>query len=179
MIRVAERLKELGWADEDMQLRFVNRKIWWTLVEVPKPLTDRTWSNILILPKLTPLLEQNRVKLSAYDKSAGRVARRECVHEFLGRMRRIEHPLEPIFNLLWDQLPAISGLDSVVYGGPVEIRDYQLEHLVPNTYFALTWDCLADLGEREITVEEVEAELAVRKDLIQAKLWEWRGGVER
>ncbi|KAG9092251.1 hypothetical protein FS749_015893 [Ceratobasidium sp. UAMH 11750] len=173
---VSERLKELGWTDRDMELRFVNRKVWWTLVEVPKPLTDRIWSSML--PKLIPLLEENRLKLSAYDKQAGRIARRKCVHEFLGRMERAEAPLEPIFQSLWDQLPAPSGLGNG-YGDPIEIRDYKLELLIPNTYFALTWNCLVDLSERDIAVEEVKAELEVRKELIQDKLWEWRGRIEQ
>ncbi|KAG9110385.1 hypothetical protein FRC07_008198, partial [Ceratobasidium sp. 392] len=178
---INERLKALGWTDKELMFRFVDRKQWWPLIEAPKPLTDRIWNNIL--PKLTPVLEENREKQAAYDKRERRSARRHRVNKFLLELRNTPHPLEPIFNVLRDQLdpaPAPGTSDSLYQpGGPAALSDYKLTLLKPGTKYALTWDSLADLSEREITVEEVEAELEVRKESIRNKVLEWRDAVER
>ncbi|KAG9087440.1 hypothetical protein FRC06_002540 [Ceratobasidium sp. 370] len=177
---ITQRLKALGWADEDIELTYVDRKQWWGLVEVPKPLTERIWSNIL--PKLTPLLEENREKRAAFDKKANRASRRTCVDKYLKRMQRTEHPLEPIIDSLRAELPPRSDPDEYTLytlGGPAELREYRLKNLLPNTKFALGWECLADLSDREIPIEEVEAELKARKEQIEQKVLEWRVGVER
>ncbi|KAG8744071.1 hypothetical protein FRC10_010856 [Ceratobasidium sp. 414] len=177
---ITERLKALGWTDRDIELTFIDRKLWWGLVEVPKPLTKRIWNNIL--PKLTPLLEENREKQAAFDKKANRVSRRYCVDRYLEGMQRLEHPLEPIAETLRAELPPRSDSDEFDFsnlGGPGELHEYRLKNLLPNTKFALQWDCLADLSEREIATEDVEAELKARREQIEQRVLEWRVGVER
>lgn len=54
-----------------------------------------------------------------------------------------------------------------------------MENPFPKTKTALKWDCLNDLGEREITIEEVEAELAQREDQIEQAVLNWRTDIER
>ncbi|KAG8693003.1 hypothetical protein FRC08_009382 [Ceratobasidium sp. 394] len=177
---ITQRLKALGWTDEDIELTHVDRKQWWGLVEVPKPLTERIWNNIL--PKLTPLLEENREKQAEFDRKSNRVSRRYCVDKYLKGLEPTEHPLKSIVNTLRVELPPCSDLDDFTlysFGGPVELREFRLKGLSPNTKFALQWDCLADLSDREIATEEVEVELKARGEQIEQKVLEWRTGVER
>ncbi|CAE6438383.1 unnamed protein product [Rhizoctonia solani] len=71
--QICKRLRALGW--EDKYFRFPTHgdeagKLWNSLVEISKPLTDRTWTNIL--PKLTRLLEENRLEVDAFERQERR-----------------------------------------------------------------------------------------------------------
>ncbi|KAG9128586.1 hypothetical protein FRC07_000019 [Ceratobasidium sp. 392] len=177
---ITERLKVLGWSDEDFKFAFGDKKQWHALVEVSKPLTERIWGNLL--PKLIPLLEDNRERKTAFDKRERRSIRRRRVHSYLQELQHTGHPLEHIVAAFRDELATSSELDEFtlrIYGGLRELYDYRLKDFLPNTRLALDWDCLADLSDREITIEEVEAELKARKAQIEQKLLEWRAGVEQ
>ncbi|KAG8693617.1 hypothetical protein FRC09_010391, partial [Ceratobasidium sp. 395] len=177
---ITERLKALGWTDEDLRFNFGDRKQWHALVETSKPLTDRIWNNIR--PKLITLLEDNREKQLVESKWRERMGRLRCVDEYVQATRHIAHPLEPIVAALKVELPPSPELDEFnthAYGGPTELRNYKLKDYIPSTRLALTWDCLNGLSEREITVEEMKSELEARKDQIEQKVLEWRADVER
>ncbi|KAG9077113.1 hypothetical protein FS749_011032, partial [Ceratobasidium sp. UAMH 11750] len=124
----------------------------------------------------------NREKQAAFDKKANRVSREYCVDRYLRGVHRTEHPLEPIVETLRADLPPRPDSDEYslyTFGGPSALREFKLKDLLPNTKFALQWDCLADLSEREITTEDVEADLKARREQIERKVLEWRADVER
>ncbi|KAG9089817.1 hypothetical protein FRC06_001375, partial [Ceratobasidium sp. 370] len=177
---ILERLKALGWADEDLDFEGPELKPWRALVNAPKPLTDRVWANIL--PKLTQMLEENRERHIASAKRSRQIERRARVDKFLLNMRYSEHPFEPIFKALGVPTPPPPDLD-----GPGDmLRRFKLSIVRPETpnpfpkpQTALKWDCLGDLDEPEISIEEVENILAERKTQIQEKVLEWRTLVEQ
>ncbi|KAG8707676.1 hypothetical protein FRC08_000362 [Ceratobasidium sp. 394] len=171
---IKERLKALGWTNKDMKFSDSHAKPWRALVDPPKPLTERIWKNIL--PKLTALLEENRERHIAHGKLVRQIQRREHIHKFLLRLKNAEHPLEPIVDPLGAELPPHGSDDSDSFDS---VRYFELGNPFPNTSFALAWDCLADLSEREIPVEEVQAELEARTAQIRQKVLEWKSGVEQ
>ncbi|KAG9084015.1 hypothetical protein FS749_005566 [Ceratobasidium sp. UAMH 11750] len=55
---IKRRLGDAGWEKSDWTFPWQVARKWATLVEGPKPLTDRVWKNLY--PKLIPYLEKNR-----------------------------------------------------------------------------------------------------------------------
>ncbi|KAG9097879.1 hypothetical protein FRC07_010718, partial [Ceratobasidium sp. 392] len=174
---IYERLKALGWTNEDLSL-CSDDKPWRAIVEASKPLTDRIWTNIL--PKLTQLREDNRERHIVQAAEARRSRRRKHIDKFLKEMQRTEHPLEPILEALGVHDPPSPESDNPLdpFGG-LGNRKFEFGNTFPNTSYALTWDCLADLCERELTVEEVEAELQERETQIAQTIMEWRTSLEQ
>ncbi|KAG8681559.1 hypothetical protein FRC08_015553, partial [Ceratobasidium sp. 394] len=189
---IVERLKGLGWMDEDMSFSESDGKPWRAIVDTPKPLTDRIWDNIV--PKLIPLLEENRKQHIAQAMAERRLERRKHIGKFLEQMKSDENPLEPILNALDvhppppPQAPFHPG--GILFPGPgmhppflfpgaPSFESFEFEIPFPNTSFALTWDCLVDLSERDTTIEEVQAELEARRAQIGQKVLEWRANVEK
>jgi hypothetical protein len=178
---------------------FEERKPWNALVDTPKPLTNRSaynrfhwylisqgltpvfiaWANLL--PKLTPILQENRERQIANGIKERRIERRACVHEFLVQIKQAEHPYEPIIIALMSELPDTLASDALSTSSVSRIPTSGggIENPFPKTHTALQWDCLNDLGEREISVEEVKAELIERRNVIEQRISEWRVCVER
>ncbi|QRW13290.1 hypothetical protein RhiLY_12289 [Ceratobasidium sp. AG-Ba] len=175
---IIRRLIDLGWTNHDMICDREHVKVWRALVEVSKPLTERIWTNIL--PKLILLLEENRARHLEADRLARYIQRCDHIDEFLIGMKFSENPLEPIAKALGAQLPVRpdpnAPHDLLAPEDPAELM---FGNPFPNTQLALTWDCLADLSEREISIGELEKELDARKDRIRLKILEWRAGIER
>ncbi|KAG8717943.1 hypothetical protein FRC09_013412 [Ceratobasidium sp. 395] len=172
---ILQRLKDLGWKDEDMWFHGEEEKPWRALVEAPKPLTDRIWSNIL--PKLIKLLEENRERRIAQKAAERQRQRRKRIDKFLEMLQRTENPLESILEALHIQAPTELDYFDEPFNPQNLIVEYRAP--LPNTRFAVKWDCLVDLSEREITVEEVDTELEARKAQIIQGLADWRASVER
>ncbi|QRV98778.1 hypothetical protein RhiJN_26797 [Ceratobasidium sp. AG-Ba] len=182
---ITQRLERLGWTDDDMNFYQGDNKAWRALVDVPKPLTEKIWKNLL--PKLTPLLEENRERNNIYNAKKRRIERRACVDQFLMNMRYSEHPFASILRELGVGVPPapnlgllaarpFSGLDR---GFMMGLKPgLALENPFPKTQTALRWDCLNDLSEVDMSIQEVEAKLEERKEQIQANVFEWRQEVE-
>ncbi|QRV84731.1 hypothetical protein RhiJN_12747 [Ceratobasidium sp. AG-Ba] len=174
---ITQRLERLGWTDDDMNFYQGDNKAWRALVDVPKPLTE----------KLTPLLEENRERNNIYNAKKRRIERRACVDQFLMNMRYSEHPFASILRELGVGVPPapnlgllaarpFSGLDR---GFMMGLKPgLALENPFPKTQTALRWDCLNDLSEVDMSIQEVEAKLEERKEQIQANVFEWRQEVE-
>lgn len=117
-----------------------------------------------LLPKLIPILQENRQYKIDCATLERRVNRRKCVDDFLSQMRGV-HPFRSLLDAL----------------GPGHRSFFHtlMENPFPKTKTALKWECLNDLGEREISIEQVKAELAERKDQIEQTILNWRSDIER
>ncbi|KAG8699154.1 hypothetical protein FRC08_005479 [Ceratobasidium sp. 394] len=177
---IFERLKALGWTDEDLEFEGPELKPWRVVVDAPKPLTDRVWTNIL--PKLTQMLEENRERHIVSAKKKRRIERRARIDKFLLDMRYTEHPFEPIFGALGVPTPPPPDVGGDV--GMLRLLVFstalpETPNPFPKTQTALKWGCLRDLDEPEIDIEEVAARLEERKAQIEEKALEWRTLVEQ
>ncbi|QRW13327.1 hypothetical protein RhiLY_12326 [Ceratobasidium sp. AG-Ba] len=182
---ITQRLERLGWTDDDMNFYQGDNKAWRALVGVPKPLTEKIWKNLL--PKLTPILEENRERNNIYNAEKRRIERRAYVDQFIMNMRYNEHPFASILQELGVGVPPapnlgllaarpLSGLDRRFLMGLKS--SLALENPFPKTQTALRWDCLNDLSEVDMSIQEVEAKLEERREQIQANVFEWRQEVE-
>ncbi|QRW13293.1 valine-tRNA ligase [Ceratobasidium sp. AG-Ba] len=152
---IRERLYLLGWTDRDRpQFLPPGSTEWRALVDSPKPLTARIWNIILL--KLVFLLERNRARLDEREKARRRHQRRFCINDFLDELYHSNHAIQP-FALL---------------------EDYELKQLFPNIGFIITWECIADLSDQEITVEEVIEQLVARNDPILKGISDWNNKLD-
>ncbi|KAG8767564.1 hypothetical protein FRC12_006170 [Ceratobasidium sp. 428] len=176
---IFERLKALNWTDEDLVFKGPEAKPWHALVSAPKPLTDRIWTNML--PKLTQILEENRERHALEAKKQRRIDRLTCVDRFLMRMKYLEHPFEPIFQALGVPTPPPPDFagPSTRWASIIKKNEPQAANPFPKSLSALKWECLKEFDETEMSIEEVEAKLEGRKDVISEKVLEWRALTEQ
>ncbi|KAF8596726.1 hypothetical protein BDV93DRAFT_50957 [Ceratobasidium sp. AG-I] len=179
--RVRERLVALGWTDADQRILYDIKaaKLWTTLVDIPKPLTDRTWTNLLA--KLTPLLEENRVYRLAREKKQRRISRRGCLHELIVDLSYTMHPFSAAVEVLAPGQGA--GVTSTPQPSDSHLAPKPRQRLnvanpFPQTAIALEWECLKDLGETEISLERVEELFNERRERIDRCILDWRGDLE-
>ncbi|KAG8795626.1 hypothetical protein FRC12_011972 [Ceratobasidium sp. 428] len=191
-LTIIARLKELGWTDEDMtfpirgRFRIPEDQEFHVLVEAPKPLTDRIWSNIL--PRLTKILEENRERNNIYNAKKRCIERRQCVDQFLMDMKFNDHPFAPMLDALGVGVPPPPDLSEIYEHGPIsyirealylEMEDpLEIANPFPKTETVLEWDCLRDLSDTEMTVQDVKTKLEERKAQIEEKVLEWRAMAE-
>ncbi|KAG8790870.1 hypothetical protein FRC12_010794 [Ceratobasidium sp. 428] len=178
--RIEERLKALGWTEGDMNFRGDVGKPWRALVEAPKPLTDRIWSNLR--PKLTLMLEENRERNLEYDRKTRRLERRTRVDQFLIQMRYTSHPFEPILAALGIEVPPppnVVGLTSIQTATTILQSRIEVSNPFPRTHTLLKWGGLNDLSELEMPIEDVVAKLEERTPRILEKVAEWRTTIQR
>ncbi|KDN42385.1 hypothetical protein RSAG8_06876, partial [Rhizoctonia solani AG-8 WAC10335] len=99
--QIHERLKALGWDERYFDLwqgGGASRRQWHTLVDAPKPLTERTWTNIL--PKLTQLLEENRPRVDEHEREQRLNKRLSDVQDLLRKFKKDTDPYRPIVAAL-------------------------------------------------------------------------------
>ncbi|KAH7332923.1 hypothetical protein B0J17DRAFT_140047 [Rhizoctonia solani] len=169
--QIRERLRALGW--EDKYFCFYKesaKKQWDSLVEVSKPVTDRTWTNML--PKLTQLLEENRLHVDEFHRQRRRNGRVAEVRDFLRQPKRNMHPYQSIVDAL--QLER-----SPIQIGYMTLEvDPLLSNPFPEEQIIRGWDFLASIYSQENGLERVAGLLNERRDAICQKLLEWRTQVE-
>ncbi|KAG8727806.1 hypothetical protein FRC11_012421, partial [Ceratobasidium sp. 423] len=165
---IERRVRELGWADEDIPSDWESEHhhAWNALINQPKPLTDRIWANLQ--PKLIPLLEARRVE------------RLEAEHE--ERKSRRQDRLVKLFKEIKEKV--CSPLLFIVpeFGlFPGSTRTYEVvdpHHVFPNLDYALAWPIVKNLYEADSTPEEMEAMFETHREEIEALVNEWRISVQ-
>ncbi|CAE6481373.1 unnamed protein product [Rhizoctonia solani] len=171
--QIQERLRALGWEDCYFNSRGRGnefKKEWSSLVEVAKPLTERTWTNLL--PKLTQLLEENRLLVDQYEGEQRRAKRQCTIEELLGEFLRSTNPYRPIIDALelegsvaWFEFQSIN---------PVTLLPIPF----PGREVIIKWDFLTSLYEEENSLESVKELFNERQAMVGQKLLEWRTSVE-
>ncbi|CAE6476786.1 unnamed protein product [Rhizoctonia solani] len=163
--QIHERLSALG--REDQYLRFDRgnaERQWNLLVGVSKPLTDRTWTNML--PKLTQLLEENRAEIDKIHQRQHRCARILIAEDLLRQLRRDTHPYQSIINALQMEGPLIqTGFNSLEYR-------LILPTPFPDNRVIRGWDFFTNLYEEENSIERVEELFNERQETICQELLE-------
>ncbi|KAG9085251.1 hypothetical protein FRC06_003681 [Ceratobasidium sp. 370] len=128
----------------------------------------------------TEALEENRERNNVRKAKERRIERRARVDRFLIDMRYKAHPFAPILDALGVGVPSPPNLD--IAGGSqssLSTKTLRMANPFPKTRAALEWDCLIDLSEVDMSMEEVEAKLEERRAQIEKKVLEWRTIVER
>ncbi|EUC59568.1 hypothetical protein RSOL_320170 [Rhizoctonia solani AG-3 Rhs1AP] len=169
--QIHERLRALGWEDKYFDIHKESaEKQWKSLVEVSKPFTERAWKNML--PKLTQLLEENRVLVDEYHRQQRRYARVIKAQDLLRQLKRDTHPYQSIVDTLQLERPPI------VFGSFSMGQEPALSSPFPANQVVRGWDFFANLYEEENSTERVEDLFKERRDMICQKLLDWQAQVE-
>ncbi|CAE6458740.1 unnamed protein product [Rhizoctonia solani] len=168
---IHKRLKDQGW--DQKYLNFYRRsghtiKKWHSLVEIPEPLTEQTWTDIL--PKLTELLRENRQRLDKHEKHLRLYRRRFKAENMLRAYQRDTEPYRYIVDALQQPKVWTGSMGSTK-------NKLVLQAPFPCDMTTAIWDCLR-VYRAENTVERVEALFHERQDEIAQKLLEWRTKAE-
>ncbi|CAE6397280.1 unnamed protein product [Rhizoctonia solani] len=158
---IKRRLTELGWTNEDMDISWgsVNRCIWDDLISQPKPLTDRSWTNIL--PKLTSILGANREGRLNAERDARQRARRARLLELVLGIKSKHYPALG-FKVLYPVPSASLPTVNVSHQPPFPDLDSTLE-----------WSIVKRLHETDATMPEMEANFEEHREEIEALIADW------
>ncbi|KAH7338568.1 hypothetical protein B0J17DRAFT_767668 [Rhizoctonia solani] len=166
--QIHERLEALGWDEKYFNFRRGSddaRRQWHNLVDTPKSLTERTWTNML--PKLTQLLEENRPQVDEYEREQRLTARLSTAGALLRVFKKETNSFQPI-------------VDALQKTGSMDIPSNRIMNSspFPSARTFAGWDCIANLYQEEHSLERVEELFNERRDLIEQKFLEWRARVE-
>ncbi|KAG8712613.1 hypothetical protein FRC11_014688 [Ceratobasidium sp. 423] len=170
--QIHDRLKALGWDEKYFEFwRRSNsvRKQWHTLVDAPKPLTERTWTTML--PKLTQLLEENRPEVDEHERQQRLNKRRSETQELLRAFKRNTDPFKSIIDTLLNSSVSTSSKDSVR-----EQRAFWAPF--PSDRTLGSWDFLIRVYKEEVDLERVHELFNEQRGMLGQKLLEWRTEVE-
>ncbi|CAE6469877.1 unnamed protein product, partial [Rhizoctonia solani] len=163
--QIHEQLRNLGWEDKHFSFHSENaKKQWDSLVEVSKPVTDQTWNDIL--PKLTQLLEENRLQVDEFQRQLRRSERVSKAKDFLRQLRSNMHPYQSIADAL-----------QLEYWPFFKIYPL-LSDPFPDEGVFCGWDFFSSIYEEENSPGHVEELLNERQDAFCQKVLEWRAQVE-
>jgi hypothetical protein len=123
------------------------------------------WTNLL--PKLIPLLEDDRALRLKYERIKRRIKRCAHLHRLLSEIRHSEHPFSAAIQLLNSDvglaIPPVDPLSSPL--SPSERPEPTVVNPFPPTATMLDWECLRDLSEMEVDVERIEELFRERRDV--------------
>ncbi|CAE6458747.1 unnamed protein product [Rhizoctonia solani] len=170
--QIQERLRALGWDEKYFSFwrRSNNiRKQWHTLVDAPKPLTERTWTTML--PKLIQLLEENRPEVDEFERKQRLTRRRSKVNDLLLAFERNADPYQPIVDALLN--PSASALSKDSFREKQSFRAP-----FPSDKTLNSWDFLFEMYKEENDLERVGGLFDEQRGMLGQKLLEWRTEIE-
>ncbi|KAF8607776.1 hypothetical protein BDV93DRAFT_603553 [Ceratobasidium sp. AG-I] len=159
------RLIEHGWGAVDFNITYLPlMRSWEKLVEVAKPLTDRTWTNLY--PKLKPILEANRRHREEQERQQRLATRLTLVNQFLENARGDQRPY---IQLATDSETASASVVGEKLNLPApDIKSMKELQFISEMLYE----------SRDLTAEETSAKLeSLRPKFDHAVLW-WRRDLE-
>ncbi|CUA76589.1 Putative protein TIC 214 N-terminal part [Rhizoctonia solani] len=170
--QIYEGLKAKGWKERDFN--FWRRSLhtikkWRSLVEIPEPLTEQTWTDML--PTLQGLLERNRDWVLEREKRHGWDQRRFKVEELLIAFRRDTNPYRPIVDVLQQPSVRTGLLDDVE-------KALAFQAPFPDTWTIAHWCSLTSLYRSAGSLENVVKLFDGKRDTITEKISKWRAEAE-
>ncbi|KAF8600704.1 hypothetical protein BDV93DRAFT_510727 [Ceratobasidium sp. AG-I] len=164
---IERRLIELGWDQKDLQLYYVGTREWDQLVEQPKPLTERIWTNIR--PKLIPLLERNRELRLETEKEQRKHARKLKLSQLLSHIKDADPPL------IDAQIKNIEPPSWIPSSPTIKVSH---QRVFPLAVDLLEYPIMKSLDEADVSASEMEARFEEHREEINAHISEWRVQIE-
>ncbi|CAE6480310.1 unnamed protein product, partial [Rhizoctonia solani] len=158
---VETRLRRQGWVEEDIcfegHYSYKWRKEWLSLVENPKQLTERMWTNLY--PKLHVLLAANREARLEKEREERQKARNKCLQRFLSDMK---DNISPVFELNF--CPA-----RFLYSS-----SYTHDDIFPDAVDVLEWPFIQAINDEDLSAKDLGKRLQENKNKITALLAQWQ-----
>ncbi|KAG8725328.1 hypothetical protein FRC09_002210 [Ceratobasidium sp. 395] len=168
---IKDRIAEHGWVEADMRPSPENQAEWHQLVEQPKPITDRIWTNLY--PKLVPLLESNREYHERIEKIQ---RRRQRIKLMEAMVKTSREALPPLASATMNP----PSRDESTEAAPAVYRDVKLDMPFPSTAELVTWPMIKSIVDHDgLSPEDAEAQLAEVSEEVDAAVVEWRDKIEQ
>ncbi|CAE6481392.1 unnamed protein product [Rhizoctonia solani] len=166
--QIYERLKTRGWNEN--YFNFWKRNLqtiqnWRSLVEVPEPLTEQAWADML--PTLEKLLEGNCRWVDQYEEHYGWDWNRFKMEELLRTFKEDMDLYQPIVDVLQQSLAKSEPLDDIKKGPAFRAP-------FPDMLTACHWGSIVCIYKQATSSEYVERRFNEVRDKISQKLSEWR-----
>ncbi|QRV72015.1 hypothetical protein RhiJN_00029 [Ceratobasidium sp. AG-Ba] len=172
---IKDRIAEHGWTEDDMKPSPTNQAEWHQLVEQPKPLTDRIWTNLY--PKLLPLLQSNREHNEQVAKLKRRRLRIKKMEEMTKNMRAALPPLVHVTMNRPAKGDDTAPLPAVLTADYPEVK---LDMPFPSTAEFVTWPMIQVIVDDDyLSPEDAEVRLAEARHEIDQAVIEWRDNIEQ
>ncbi|KAG8725327.1 hypothetical protein FRC09_002209 [Ceratobasidium sp. 395] len=168
---IKDRIAEHGWIEADMTPSPENQAEWHQLVEQPKPITDRIWTNLY--PKLTPLLQSNREHYEQVEKLK---RRRQRIKKMEIMTKTMREALPPLVHAT--MIPPSRDENSET--APAVYRDVKLDMPFPSTAELVTWPMIKSIVDHDhLSPEDAEAGFADVREEVDTAVVEWRNTIEQ
>ncbi|CAE6343341.1 unnamed protein product [Rhizoctonia solani] len=132
------------------------KKQWLALVEQPKQLTERVWTNLY--PKLHDILESNRQARLTKERAERQRARKTCLKRFLFEIECNNPPL------LKFEFQKSTGSQ----------QNYRFRDIFPDVEDVLEWPLIQTMNDNDLSVTAFRQQLTEHKDDISNLLTQWR-----
>ncbi|KAG9083138.1 hypothetical protein FS749_006265, partial [Ceratobasidium sp. UAMH 11750] len=172
MSSVYERLKAMGWNEDDMHIIGHLSDAWHRRVGGTGPLTDETW--VLLLPELTSLLNSNRSMHTQEAKRKPLRRRHQHLEDLVTYLRRTTHPFSQILNAVGLDLSHPLETFPESFEGSCAL----LQNPFPDSDEMLRWDCFEGILTKDVDCKELDQFFTERQVQIEDSLNEWRANLE-
>ncbi|QRV72213.1 hypothetical protein RhiJN_00227 [Ceratobasidium sp. AG-Ba] len=171
---IIERLKALGWTDDDMIFDDRVAKIWNRLMDNEQLVLEDCW--VKAVPSICDVLNQQR-ELRIGNAECKRLQTEiQHLYDRVIYVARITHPFRSILNSVGIDLTR--PLETFPYSP--EERCISLRNPFPSFEVVITWEPFAsDIEFSDLNREGVDKLFNARRARIENSLWNWRSGVER
>ncbi|KAF8600702.1 hypothetical protein BDV93DRAFT_261418 [Ceratobasidium sp. AG-I] len=171
-LEVERRLLELDWKPKDFEFPWNRRRDWTTLVDQPKVLTDRIWTNLK--PKLIPVLERNRAARLEREMAERKASRRARLSQLLNDIK-----LDAVPNVHATMIRP-TDTSSTRSSPSVDEPTAEILHkgIFPDFVDALEWPIFKSLYETDVPIAEVMTRFDEQRDEIGMLISDWIERVE-
>ncbi|KAG9094954.1 hypothetical protein FS749_011423 [Ceratobasidium sp. UAMH 11750] len=167
------RLRTIGWNDDDLDIDRPMIEAWYSIVDWPGLLTDKTWNRLL--PQLTSILNSNRARHTQIAKLWQTWRRRQHIDDLVVHLRRTTHPFTQIINAV--------GID---FSRPLETFPEPfgescalLQNPYPEFDVLILWGPFRDMSSKDLDDPEFDQLFAERQVQIEGAIKEWRDNLEQ
>ncbi|KAG8755670.1 hypothetical protein FRC12_010814 [Ceratobasidium sp. 428] len=167
-LNVQQRLLESGWMQQDLDMHPIRRQSWHALVDQPKVLTDRTWTNLE--PKLIPLLEANRRDRLEREASERKRMRRDRLELYLKAIKESKGPTIDVSVPRLVIPGSTPNPSSSTASSTIRIKHFDI---FPNINDALEWNEMKRLYEDDRTIAEMETLVNAHLPEITRRVNKW------
>ncbi|KAG8791951.1 hypothetical protein FRC12_007692 [Ceratobasidium sp. 428] len=146
----------------------IRRQSWHALVDQPKVLTDRTWTNLE--PKLISLLRANRRDRLEREASERKRMRRDRLELYLKAIKESEGPIVDVSVPCLVIPGSIPNPSSSTASSTIRIKHF---NIFPNINDALEWEEMKRFHDEDWTVAEMETLVNAHISEITRRVNKW------
>ncbi|KAG8735476.1 hypothetical protein FRC10_010473, partial [Ceratobasidium sp. 414] len=170
---ICERLKELGWTDEDMLFDEDWAKNWNSLIENKRLLPEDAWA--IALPSLNSVLGTNRGCRAGRAEYKRLQSELQHLQDLFTHFKRTTHPFASVLCAVGIDLSR----PLETFPDPFHESCVELQNPFPENATALKWECCNNIPDFSLDHAETDRLFKERRTQMEDHLVGWRTELER